>query len=120
MDVEQRCAGKWNGWRHVHLRIFSGWFSDANSILSTVEVDMYLRSIVLRLGRYRIVLVCRSLSLHFASYFRGHKDKIFVLKWNPHDLDKLVTVGVKHIKFWTQTGNHFDIAFIFMNIIHEY
>ena len=33
----------------------------ANSILSTVEVDMDLRSIVLRLGRYRILLECRSL-----------------------------------------------------------
>ena len=35
---------------------------------------------------------------------RGHKDKIFVIKWNPHELAKLVTVGVKHIKFWTQAG----------------
>lgn len=35
---------------------------------------------------------------------RGHKDKIFVIKWNPHDIDKLVTVGDKHIKFWTQAG----------------
>ena len=35
---------------------------------------------------------------------RGHKDKIFVIKWNPHNLDKLVTVGMKHIKFWNQTG----------------
>ena len=33
----------------------------ANSILSTVEVVMDLRSIVLRLGRYRILLECRSL-----------------------------------------------------------
>ena len=31
----------------------------ANSILSTVEMN--LRSIVLRLGRYRILLECRSL-----------------------------------------------------------
>lgn len=36
--------------------------------------------------------------------FRGHKDKIFVIKWNPFEHNKLVTVGVKHIKFWTQTG----------------
>ena len=35
---------------------------------------------------------------------RGHKDKIFLLVWNPHTPDQLVTVGVKHIKFWTQTG----------------
>ena len=35
---------------------------------------------------------------------RGHKDKIFVIKWNPHEMKNLVTVGVKHIKFWTQTG----------------
>ncbi|GFN97686.1 echinoderm microtubule-associated protein-like 6 [Plakobranchus ocellatus] len=38
---------------------------------------------------------------------RGHKDKIFVIKWNPLDHTKLVTVGVKHIKFWTQTGGGF-------------
>lgn len=41
----------------------------------------------------------------YDSFFRGHKDKIFVIKWNPSDNTKLVTVGVKHIKFWTQTGN---------------
>lgn len=35
---------------------------------------------------------------------RGHKDKIFVIKWNAHDNDKLVTVGMKHIKFWTLAG----------------
>lgn len=35
---------------------------------------------------------------------RGHKDKIFVIKWNPFDATKLVTVGIKHIKFWNQTG----------------
>ena len=35
---------------------------------------------------------------------RGHKDKIFVIKWNPHEVNKLVTVGVKHIKFWSQAG----------------
>ncbi|KAK7103893.1 echinoderm microtubule-associated protein-like 6 [Littorina saxatilis] len=38
---------------------------------------------------------------------RGHKDKIFVIKWNPFDATKLVTVGVKHIKFWNQTGGGF-------------
>ena len=35
---------------------------------------------------------------------RGHKDKIFMLKWNPSSNDQMVTVGVKHIKFWTQAG----------------
>ena len=35
---------------------------------------------------------------------RGHKDKIFVVKWNPFDAEKIVTVGVKHIKFWTMAG----------------
>ncbi|KAK3093757.1 hypothetical protein FSP39_019782 [Pinctada imbricata] len=38
---------------------------------------------------------------------RGHKDKIFVIKWNPFEQSKLVTVGAKHIKFWTQTGGGF-------------
>ena len=35
---------------------------------------------------------------------RGHNDKIFCLRWNPHDDDRFVTVGVKHIKFWTHAG----------------
>ncbi|XP_028844275.1 echinoderm microtubule-associated protein-like 6 isoform X1 [Denticeps clupeoides] len=35
---------------------------------------------------------------------RGHKDKLFVVKCNPLLMDKLVTVGMKHIKFWQQTG----------------
>ncbi|XP_035687635.1 echinoderm microtubule-associated protein-like 6 isoform X3 [Branchiostoma floridae] len=38
---------------------------------------------------------------------RGHKDKIFVLKCNPHNTDHLVTVGIRHIKFWTQAGGGF-------------
>ena len=38
---------------------------------------------------------------------RGHKDKIFCIKWNPHTPDNLVTVGVKHIKFWSQVGGGF-------------
>uniref|UniRef100_A0A8C0UQ86 EMAP like 6 n=1 Tax=Cyanistes caeruleus TaxID=156563 RepID=A0A8C0UQ86_CYACU len=38
---------------------------------------------------------------------RGHKDKIFVVKCNPHHVDRLVTVGMKHIKFWQQTGGGF-------------
>ena len=35
---------------------------------------------------------------------RGHKDKIFLLSWNPCSGDQLVTVGIKHIKFWKQAG----------------
>ncbi|XP_039593751.1 echinoderm microtubule-associated protein-like 6 isoform X2 [Polypterus senegalus] len=35
---------------------------------------------------------------------RGHKDKLFVVKCNPHHADKLVTVGMKHIKFWQHVG----------------
>ncbi|XP_037543112.1 echinoderm microtubule-associated protein-like 6 isoform X2 [Nematolebias whitei] len=35
---------------------------------------------------------------------RGHKEKIFVVKCNPMLMDKLVTVGIKHIKFWQLTG----------------
>uniref|UniRef100_A0A673BND2 EMAP like 6 n=1 Tax=Sphaeramia orbicularis TaxID=375764 RepID=A0A673BND2_9TELE len=35
---------------------------------------------------------------------RGHKEKIFVVKCNPMLMDKLVTVGMKHIKFWQHTG----------------
>ncbi|KAI1896973.1 hypothetical protein AGOR_G00100430 [Albula goreensis] len=35
---------------------------------------------------------------------RGHRDKLFVVKCNPFRMDKLVTVGMKHIKFWQHTG----------------
>lgn len=35
---------------------------------------------------------------------RGHKDKIFVVKSNPFRVDKVVTVGIKHIKFWQHSG----------------
>ena len=35
---------------------------------------------------------------------RGHKDKIFMLQWNPASADHMITVGMKHIKFWTQAG----------------
>eukprot|EP00794_Sanderia_malayensis_P020047 gene20047-22014_t len=38
---------------------------------------------------------------------RGHKDKIFEINWDPNIADQLVTVGMKHIKFWTQTGGGF-------------
>lgn len=37
-------------------------------------------------------------------YFRGHKDKIFEVRCDPNNVDKMVTVGVRHIKFWTQAG----------------
>lgn len=33
---------------------------------------------------------------------RGHKDKIFATKWQPWERSGLVTVGIRHIKFWTQ------------------
>lgn len=46
---------------------------------------------------------------------RGHKDKIFMIKWNPHDINQLVTVGVKHIKFWTQAGKHY--TFIHLSLL---
>lgn len=38
---------------------------------------------------------------------RGHKDMIFVLEWNPFNSNYLVSVGEKHIKFWTQKGKTF-------------
>lgn len=31
-------------------------------------------------------------------------DKIFGVKWNRIDNNQLVTIGVRHIRFWTQTG----------------
>ncbi|XP_068597059.1 echinoderm microtubule-associated protein-like 6 [Brachionichthys hirsutus] len=35
---------------------------------------------------------------------RGHKDKIFVVRCHPLVMDKLVTVGIKHIQFWQHAG----------------
>ncbi|KAJ4919988.1 hypothetical protein JOQ06_006466, partial [Pogonophryne albipinna] len=35
---------------------------------------------------------------------RGHKEKTFVVRSNPFRMDKLVTVGIKHIKFWQHSG----------------
>uniref|UniRef100_A0A8D3BHN0 EMAP like 6 n=1 Tax=Scophthalmus maximus TaxID=52904 RepID=A0A8D3BHN0_SCOMX len=34
----------------------------------------------------------------------GHKEKIFVVKCHPVLMDRLVTVGIKHIKFWQHAG----------------
>ena len=33
-----------------------------------------------------------------------HKDKIFEVRWDSNNVDKLITVGIRHIKFWTQAG----------------
>jgi WD40 repeat protein len=41
---------------------------------------------------------------YLVEFARGHNDKIFCLRWNPYDEDRFVTVGVKHIKFWTRAG----------------
>ncbi|KAL8169064.1 UNVERIFIED_CONTAM: Echinoderm microtubule-associated protein-like 5 [Gekko kuhli] len=38
------------------------------------------------------------------SAVRGSKDKIFVVKINPFMPDKLITAGIKHIKFWRRAG----------------
>lgn len=51
--------------------------------------------------------MCRVCVLPFC---RGHKDKIFVVKGNPFRMDKLVTVGVKHIKFWQHTGTDYPVS----------
>ena len=34
----------------------------------------------------------------------GHKDRIFMIRWNPFKSDELITVGIKHIKFWNRIG----------------
>ncbi|KAI6648377.1 Echinoderm microtubule-associated protein-like 6 [Oopsacas minuta] len=35
----------------------------------------------------------------------GHKDRIFMIRWNPYQDGQLVTVGVKHLKFWNRVGS---------------
>lgn len=44
---------------------------------------------------------------HSGIYFRGSKDKIFVVKMNPYVPDKLITAGIKHMKFWRRAGECF-------------
>lgn len=39
---------------------------------------------------------------------RGHKDMIFVIEWNPFNVNYLVSVGEKHIKFWTQKNSKLE------------
>ncbi|KAK1798480.1 hypothetical protein P4O66_006772, partial [Electrophorus voltai] len=46
----------------------------------------------------------RTASNEMVCVCRGHKEKIFVVKGNPFRMDKLLTVGFKHIKFWQHTG----------------
>ena len=41
---------------------------------------------------------------HCFVFFRGSKDKIFVVKMNPYVPDKLITAGIKHVKFWRRAG----------------
>ncbi|CAG10611.1 unnamed protein product, partial [Tetraodon nigroviridis] len=43
-------------------------------------------------------------SAHVTAEHRGSKDKIFVVKINPYLPDKLITAGVKHMKFWHKAG----------------
>ncbi|EHB11852.1 Echinoderm microtubule-associated protein-like 5, partial [Heterocephalus glaber] len=38
------------------------------------------------------------------SIARGSKDKIFIVKMNPYVPDKLITAGIKHMKFWRRAG----------------
>ncbi|XP_023384633.1 echinoderm microtubule-associated protein-like 5 [Pteropus vampyrus] len=38
------------------------------------------------------------------SIARGSKEKIFVVKMNPYVPDKLITAGIKHMKFWRRAG----------------
>ena len=38
----------------------------------------------------------------------GHKDRIFMIRWNPFIQGQLVTVGVRHIKFWTRIGKSME------------
>ncbi|CAF3520544.1 unnamed protein product [Rotaria sp. Silwood1] len=68
-------------------------FSRNGKFLASVGLDDY----------YTIVIWNWKKGEKIASQ-RGHNEKIFCLRWNPHEDDRFVTVGVKHIKFWTQAG----------------
>ena len=41
------------------------------------------------------------------AHARGHKDKIFDVRWDPNEDGRFVTVGMKHIKFWKKVGSGF-------------
>lgn len=53
------------------------------------------------------------LSMH-VFFFRGSKDKIFVVKINPYLPDKLITAGVKHMKFWHKAGKTHRLFFLLL------
>jgi len=54
-------------------------------------------------------------------HFRGSKDKIFVVKINPYMPDKLITVGIKHMKFWRRAGKEtFQNYSIFCYLKYKY
>lgn len=40
----------------------------------------------------------------FILLLRGSNVPVYCLRWNPHDDNRFVTVGEKHIKFWTKAG----------------
>lgn len=50
------------------------------------------------------------------SFYRGSKDKIFVVKINPYMPDKLITAGVKHMKFWHKAGKAKHFVLLLMHI----
>lgn len=52
---------------------------------------------------------------------RGSKDKIFVVKINPYMPDKLITAGIKHMKFWHKAGtrlpNALTLALLLLHVL---
>ncbi|CAF1210286.1 unnamed protein product [Rotaria sordida] len=68
-------------------------FSRNGKLLASVGLD-----------DYRTIVIWNWKKGEKISSQRGHNDKIFCLRWNPHDDARFVTVGVKHIKFWAQAG----------------
>ncbi|KAI3380118.1 hypothetical protein SNEBB_001204 [Seison nebaliae] len=56
------------------------------------------------LGDYHMVVIWNWSKGEKLASARGHQDKIFEICWQSNNSASLVTVGVKHIKFWEQTG----------------
>jgi WD40 repeat protein len=69
------------------------WIADDGKKLASVGLD-----------DYHMICVWNWRKGEVLATTRGSQDKIFSIKWNPHDSDKLTTVGVKHMKFWNQIG----------------
>ncbi|XP_042240211.1 echinoderm microtubule-associated protein-like 6 isoform X2 [Homarus americanus] len=58
----------------------------------------------LGLDDYHTVVIWNWLKGYKIASARGHSDKVFGMRFSPTNNNRLVTFGIKHIKFWSQAG----------------